>query len=276
MIQDLQMNKVWLSGLLPIKAPVTNRNLRAILKEWNVETEYLFNTKDIWCRDYMPVQVKRDRFQHIYYHPDYLRGKRDLETYYWYAIRSYDFPIDTRINSITFDGGNIVRCGSKIIMTAKIFEENPQYKPFDLLYRLEMAFDADAIVLPWDTNEIFGHADGVCRYADNNTILMTNYRQFDKDMASRFRKILKPHFSNVVELKFKSKPLNKDSWAYINWLQTDKVLVVPALDCASDSEALEQIEAVMPSYRGRIVPCYCPDVISNGGGLNCCTWTTLD
>lgn len=276
MIQDSQMNRVYLSGLLPEKACQTHQNLKTILEEWNVETHYLDNTNDIWCRDYMPVQVGKDRFQHIYYHPDYLRGNRDLETYYWYAIKDLGITVDTTINSIIVDGGNVVRCGNKVVMTAKVLEENPQYMPFDLLAKLEMAFNAEIILLPWDTNEIYGHADGICRYVDDDTILMTNYRQFDKDMAIRFRKCLKPHFKNVVELNFKSKPLNQDSWAYINWLQTDNVLVVPALNCDSDQEALEQIEAVMPSYKGRIVSCYCPDVISNGGGLNCCTWTTME
>lgn len=276
MIQDSQMNRVYLSGLLPEKACQTNQNLKTILDEWKVETHYLKNTKDIWCRDFMPVQVDAQRFQYIWFWPDYLRGNRNLNTYSGCVTNGLSMRIDTKINGIAVDGGNIVRCGEKIIMTSKVFEENPNYRPFDLLDRLEAAFDSDIIILPWDTNEIYGHADGICRYADNDTILMTNYRQFDKSMAIRFRKCLKPHFKNVVELKFKSKPRNPDSWAYINWLQTDKVLVVPALNCDSDQEALEQIEAVMPSYKGRIVSCYCPDVIKNGGGLNCCTWTTME
>jgi len=270
------MDRVYLSGLLPSKAPQTYRNLKAILDEWKVETAILENTKDIWCRDFMPVQVDLDRFQHIYYHPDYLRGQRELETYYWYVTKSMNIFVDTRINSITIDGGNVVRCGNKVVMTAKVFEENPSIRPFKLLEKLEAAFDADVIILPWDTKEIFGHADGICRYVDNDTILMTNYRQFDRRMASRFRKCMKPHFSNVVELSFKSRPLNENSWAYINWLQTDKVVVVPELGCASDQEALEQIEAAMPSYQGRIVLCPCPDLIPLGGGLNCCTWTMMD
>lgn len=276
MIQDSQMNRVYLSDLLPEKACQTNQNLKAILDEWKVVTHYLKNTKDIWCRDYMPMQVSKERFQNFYYHPDYLCGNGDLETYNWYAIKDLGITVDTTINSIIIDGGNVVRCGNKVVMTAKVLEENPQYRPFDLIDKLEKAINAEIIFLPWDTNEIFGHADGICRYVDDDTILMTNYRQFDKSMAVRFRKCLKPHFKNVVELNFKSKPQNPDGWAYINWLQTDKVLVVPALNCDSDQEALEQIEAVMPSYKGRIVSCYCPDVIKNGGGLNCCTWTTME
>lgn len=267
------MNRVYLSDLLPAMAAQTCRNLSAILKDWNVETEFLHGTKDIWCRDFMPVQVDAGRFQSYRYHPDYLRNDSSHRTNNIPIAGKLGIPLNTIMQDIILDGGNVVRCGNKVIMTAKVFEENPGYRPFNLLDILEAAFDSDIIVLPWDTNEIFGHADGICRHVDGDTVLMTNYRQFDKDMAVRFRKCLEPHFSNVVELEYKH--AHKDSWAYVNWLQTDKVVVIPALGCDTDCEALEQIENVLPSYKGRIVMCRCNDVIRNGGGLNCCSWTVM-
>ena len=86
---------------------------------------------------------------------------------------------------IKIDGGNVVHSGCKVIMTAKVFEENPQWTPRDLIEYLTRAFGADIIIIPWDTNEIYGHTDGIVRFIDDDSVLMTNYAQFDPVMASR-------------------------------------------------------------------------------------------
>lgn len=278
MILDSQCNTVFLSGRLQKSAPVTFGNLTEILRQWDVPYSLLPDTKDIWCRDYMPLQVEKGRFFSYNYNPDYLRNYKtyrksitDSEA----VLDSLDLDgIFTNLpGNLVLDGGNVVRCGSKVVMTAKIFEENPSYRPVQILEALEEMFEAEVIVIPWDTKEIFGHADGVCRYADDDTIVLTDYRQIDKKMGARFYECLKPHFRNIVELEYTAAARHKFDWAYINWLQTDKVLIVPSFGCAADAEAIRQIEAALPSYRGRIVTCECPEVVRKGGALNCCSWT---
>ena len=64
-------------------------------------------------------------------------------------------------------------------MTAKVFEENPGWSVLALSKWLEDRLMAEIVFLPWDTTEKFGHADGICRYAGNGSLIMTNYRQFD-------------------------------------------------------------------------------------------------
>ncbi len=43
-----------------------------VLKKHSISYSYLPGTRDIWCRDYMPVQVEKDRFIEYRYDPDYL------------------------------------------------------------------------------------------------------------------------------------------------------------------------------------------------------------
>ncbi len=280
MILDSQCNTVFLSDRLQKSAPVTFGNLTEILRQWDVPYSLLPDTKDIWCRDYMPLQVEKWRFFNYAYNPDYLRNYKtyrksitDSET----VLDSLDLDgiFANMPGNLVLDGGNVVRCGSKVVMTAKVFEENPSYRPIQILEALEEMLEAEVIVIPWDTKEIFGHADGVCRYADDDTILLTNYRQIDKKMGARIYECLKPHFRNIVELEYTEAARHKFDWAYINWLQADKVLIVPSFGCAADAEAIRQIEAALPSYRGRIVTCECPEVVRKGGALNCCSWTII-
>ena len=177
---------------------------------------------------------------------------------------------------IKIDGGNVVHSGCKVIMTAKVFEENPQWIPRDLIERLTRTFGADIIFLPWDTNKIYGHTDGIVRFIDDDSVLMTNYTQFDPAMASRFRRILRAHFANVHELSFRATKPHKYSWAYINWLQTEKVLILPKFNIPEDQEAYEQIARLMPNYKDRIEMVDATDLIRYEGCLNCASWTFLN
>lgn len=43
---------------------------------------------------------------------------------------------------IILDGGNIIRCGKKVIMTDKVFQENPHLTREQLIKYLENRFEA--------------------------------------------------------------------------------------------------------------------------------------
>ncbi|MBQ0024831.1 MAG: agmatine deiminase family protein [Bacteroidales bacterium] len=279
MIPESLSNRVYFSALLPEVCPVTYNGLVNILDRYGVPHSLLDGTKDIWCRDYMPIQTIDNRFVLFRYEPDYLldtaRHKAsitDNSVAGRYVGTSY--MEDSR--GIKIDGGNVVHNGCKVIMTAKVFEENPQWMSRDLIEHLTRTFGADIIFLPWDTHEIYGHTDGIVRFIDEDTVLMTNYAQFDPDMAARFRRILKAHFKNVHELSFKPTKPHKYSWAYINWLQTDKVLILPKFNIPEDQEAYDQISKLMPHYKGRIEMVDATDLIRYEGGLNCASWTLYD
>lgn len=279
MVNEDYSNMVYFSGLLPERCPKTFKGLEEVLHKYDVTYGLLEGTKDIWCRDYMPIQTIDNRFVLFRYEPDYLLDTAkhkasitDNSIAGRYVGTSY--LEDSR--SIKIDGGNVVHSGCRVLMTAKVFEENPQWTPRDLIECLTRTFGADIILLPWDTNEIYGHTDGIVRFIDEDTVLMTNYVQFDPDMAARFRRILKAHFEKVYELSFRATKPYKYSWAYINWLQTDKVLILPKFNIPEDEQALEQITKLMPHYKGRIEMVDATDLIRYEGGLNCASWTLYD
>lgn len=279
MVNEDYSNMVYFSGLLTERCPKTFKGLEEVLHKYDVTYGLLEGTKDIWCRDYMPIQTIDNRFVLFRYEPDYLLDTAkhkasitDNSIAGRYVGTSY--LEDSR--GIKIDGGNAVHSGCKVIMTAKVFEENPQWTPRDLIEYLSRTFGADIIVLPWDTNEIYGHTDGIVRFIDEDTVLMTNYAQFDPDMAARFRRILKANFEKVHELSFRATKPHKYSWAYINWLQTDKVLILPKFNIPEDEQALEQITRLMPHYKGCIEMVDATDLIRYEGGLNCASWTLYD
>lgn len=269
---DAYTDTVFFSNLLPKKCPTLYQSLDTILTNNSIDHRLLTNTKDIWCRDYMPIQTGEKRFVFYKYNPDYLQTK-----YYQRTITDVKVigNIDSlRLNDavdldLVVDGGNVVRCGNKIVMTEKVFFENKDKPRKEVQRLLEEAFLCDVAFLPWDRNEFMGHSDGIIHYLVDNRVMMTNYADFDADMALRFNKVLEKHFE-VVHLSYNTKRKHKHSWAYINFLQVGRMVLVPQLGIPEDEQALQQVSEAMPSCKVIGVPAI--EAVCNGGALNCISW----
>ena len=98
--------------------------------------------------------------------------------------------------------------------------------------------------------------------------LLTAYEE-SYYFSRKFREILQRHF-DVIPMKYTTRPRNRQlTWAYINFLQTKNLIVVPAFNIQEDEQALQQIENAFPDYHGRIESVNTSDIIHHGGGLNC-------
>ena len=272
-IVDSLTDTVFFSDLLPKRCPTLYKNITRILMNNDIDYRLLNNTKDIWCRDYMPIQTSEKRFVFYKYNPDYLQTK-----YYQRTITDVN-----RIGNIDYlrkdgkvfdldlviDGGNVVRCDDKIVMTEKVFYENKDKSRNEVQRLLEEAFECDIIFLPWDRKEIFGHSDGIVHYVGDNRVLMTNYADFDAAKANKILKILEKYVE-VIPLMYKVKRKHERSWAYINFLQIGNLILVPQLGIPEDEQALQQIMDAMPRCKMIGVPAL--DAVRKGGALNCISW----
>ena len=166
MIQDNQCNRVFFSALFRERCPIAFRGLTEVLDRYEVPWSLLEGTNDIWCRDYMPIQVLPNQFLGYDYHPDYLlRNAKDKATITDgnEICRKLGYACSNMLGTIKIDGGNVVKASGRAIMTSKIFEENPGVNLSDFIRCIEAALGASLVVLPWDSNEEFGHSDGICR-----------------------------------------------------------------------------------------------------------------
>lgn len=275
MITDFQCNRVYLSSLLQKKSPKTYTSLLSALEKHGVEYRFLGNTNDIWCRDYMPVQVAENTFCGFDYDPDYLHKTEELlNTRTDMNLVCYDLGLEVKQPTIPLiiDGGNVIRCDNKIIMTEKVFKENRALRN-KLIKTIEEHFMTELVLLPWDESEFYGHADGLVRYIGNDRVLITNYDRFDKSFTCNVTEILQQHFHEVVKLKYNVQRQHKHNWAYINWLQTDKILLIPSFGYPEDEQAFEQITSLMPMYKGHAEMIDARDLIRHEGCLNCASWT---
>ncbi len=273
MISDKQTNAVYLAEGLQHYMPAFKR----ILDELDSARVHLHtlpltkSKKHIWARDYMPIQLDKGRFLQYAYHPDYLYGFEDFIPDYKGICKELNLECVT--TDIVMDGGNVVKCGDKVIMTDKIIKENPMRFYKDLLRELENHFQAQIVLISRDRYDRYGHADGMVRWIDGNRVLLNNYADFDPKLGKELRKELSEHFT-VEELRYGTNKHLKINWAYINFLQTEKCIFVPGLGIEEDQMAVEQIQKFYPDYSVRLVR-DCWDIIKDGGALNCVSWNIL-
>ena len=293
MITDDHTNRVYFSSLLPEKCPVLNAHIVDALRKRDIPFTYLKGTKDIWCRDYMPIQIEKNRFVFYRYTPDYLQDKTGLtlqtnpelvfqeESNELLRLLSMSVEEEMRPISIShpvfhrfelelvMDGGNVVKCGNNVVMTDKVFVENKDKTPQEVQRQIEEAFQCEVVFLPWDRNEEYGHSDGIIHCLGDNRVLMTNYADFDKCIVDKYLRILEKYF-DVTTLKYNVKRMHKRSWSYINFLQIGTLVLVPQLGIPEDEQALEQISSALPDCEIVGIPAL--EAVSRGGALNCLSW----
>lgn len=276
---------VYISDKLKEFYPGTYKRLIKLFDKMEIEWAEVKGTKDIWIRDYMPIQIAEDRYLVYKYDPDYLKqtGKKYLtnsHTIYKKVLHHNNWK---DIN-ITLDGGNVVTVAGFStsryrILTDKVFKENGKelYDP-DFCEYLRKALRSDLIFIPWTIDkstspnaDVYGHADGMVRWTGSNNILMSNIRDFNPECADEIRNRLEKEGFCVTEMLFDVPNPNEDyNWAYINYLEVGTNIIVPTFGIPEDKQALEYIRALCPI--SKIKKFRMRDIARNGGALHCITW----
>jgi agmatine deiminase len=176
MLTDADTNYVYLSGLLAERFLGFYRCFGQLLKDANVPFELLPKTNDIWAKDFMPVQVSAEKFIQFVYNPDYLRRyKKWQRTISNPQAVCSALQLPTRQSNLLLDGGNVIRARNKVILTDKVVVENPSLSKAKPLSELRELFEIETIIIiPRDPLDFTGHADGMVRFVDEDTVLITS------------------------------------------------------------------------------------------------------
>lgn len=272
-------NKVYVSSILKEKFPHAAEELFSVLRKHKVAFKELINTRDIWCRDYMPVQNRMGELIQFTYNPSYLKGNKE-----WEESRS-DVHEVCSANSITpifsdinIDGGNVVLFGDKAILTDRIFQENPDYEKNILVSELEELLKAKVIIIPAFKTDVTGHADGMVRFVDKNTILGNDLNIEYKYIRDGINKACTSNGLRYINVPFFEPKYDKNHemnaiGIYVNYLEVDNLIVLPKFNVDGNHD--EEVESLFKMiFPDRIIETVdYNEVAIEGGLLNCTTWT---
>lgn len=267
-----------ISALMPSRYPEVCKRLTDILNKHGITFGFLEGTKDIWCRDYMPVQTPSGKLIQFNYDPSYLNNPKYSESRS--DVRHVDKVNDIApiFSDIKLDGGNVVMYGNKAIITDRVYSENPDWSEENLKEELAKLLECEIIIIPAYKPEydFTGHADGMMRFVDSNTVLVNNLEQ---DLVYMKKAIIKAldnanlKYINFPWFEHKIKGNNEHAIGiYLNYLEVGNLIVMPVFGVPGnkDAEALAKLKKVFPCKTIETIDYN--DIALAGGILNCTTW----
>jgi agmatine deiminase len=275
MIRDNQTNFVYLADRLAKKYSEFSKEFVAMLSDNHIPFGILPGTKDVWAVDYMPIQVSENKFVRFTYHPDYL-----ISTKKWSkTISDVDkicdkIGITTIKSDIVFDGGNISKWTDKILMTTKVFLENPKYSELQLIQELKDLFEINEIYfVPVEVGDWLGHIDGMARFISDDTVLVNDLKLEKRPDYIDF--LMSFHNSKLKWEEFTFNPYQNEgkddaTGIYLNYLELTDFLVLPIFGLSTDEDAIKKAKEIFPLKK--IIPVKSNEPAKDNGLLNCLTW----
>jgi agmatine deiminase len=277
MITDHQTNFVYLADTLEKQCSTVFEQLTKYFKRYNIQYDVLQGTKDIWVRDYMPVQVAEDYFVQYQYNPDYLNTPALQKSITdGYAIST---SLGLKVNKvgIKLDGGNVVKWKNRVIATTKLIKENKPYKEHALLQEIKAQLRVDDLLLiPVEPHDIIGHADGMVRWVNEHRVLVNTYPDHNEALES-FGYLLRACLRNagieMIELPYYPWQNKSDldaTGCYINYLEVGYFIFYPTYHTPRDAQVHE---ILAQTFKEKIITGIdCCALAPAGGVLNCITW----
>lgn len=278
MITGKEQNTVYISSLLQTVPRFSDSYLRLtqILDRHQITHKNLKSTKDIWCRDYMPIQIDNDRFVQFRYEPSYLMD--DLDHQSDPLIVCKENNLNPEFSNINLDGGNIVNWSDRAIISDRVFDENPTYSSkIHLVSEIEKYLEVEVIIIPQINNDYTGHADGLVRFIDRNTLVGNSREQEFVYWVKKMKKILHEHNLEYIDIPFliwKDKKFPDSAiGCYVNFLEIGNLILLPIFDVPGNKDE-EVFNLIKNVYQDRIIETININEIGLLGGLlNCTTWT---
>lgn len=155
-----------------------------------------------------------------------------------------------------------------------MFVENPTRDRKTIISELANLFEAKPVIIPRDSYDFTGHADGMVRYYNNDTVLINQYKANDKPaFQERFITALRSEGLNLIEVPYnpyRNTDYDSAVGLYINYLQVKDLIVVPTFGLPEDERALRQFEDLFSFCS--VVGIESSEIAVQGGVLNCVTW----
>ena len=249
--------------------------LFAALDTHGVRYGLLDSTRDIWLRDFMPVRRGDGKFVSFRYEPSYLKDvpqlrtdfRRDISGQFWIFTLDFGHVIYPDIN---LDGGNVVfsPSKSKAIVSDRVFPENPAWEYNTLIRELETLLEARVIIIPSLSGDLTGHADGMVRFVDEDTVI-GNATSYQNGLEQRIRAVLEREKLSVIDFPYCGSSGISAAGCYLNYLETSEHIFLPVFGIEMDEPAMKAAKRL---FQKTIVPIRVDEVAADGGCLNCIGW----
>lgn len=136
--------------------------------------------------------------------------------------------------------------------------------------KLENLLEAEIIIIPSLKSDMTGHADGVVRFVNENTVI-GNASPYKNGYEQKVKTALKEHGISVIDFPYFDSDGESAVGSYLNFLETDKHIFLPVFSDAQDETAVKRAKEI---FDKKIVAVNINSIAEAGGILNCISWET--
>lgn len=286
------MPTVYTAACLRHRHPDVHLALSKALDAAGIPLVEVPGTGNIWIRDWMPIRCG-DHFVKFRGHT------MDTERWPQLAIPEsgpsnlYCGMWPTAHSGIILDGGNCVRSpdGKRVLMTEQVFLDN-RVLGASSESRLCDLLEARIILLPVESGDTLGHADGIVQWIDNDTVFVNDRRSMrdhgEKTYDIALRQILRESGIEAVpfpwayeecpdytEEHFRTLFPDADefnpAWGYyLNFLKVENTILYPTFGIDRDKRALDCLIDAFPHATCTGIDC--SRLSMEGGLLHCISY----
>ena len=148
--------------------------------------------------------------------------------------------------------------------------ENWNYSSAELVQELEQLLEARVIIIPSLRSDMTGHADGMVRFVDENTVI-GNASCYLFGLEAHIKVALRNHGIEVIDFSYLDSKGDSAVGCYLNFLETEQAIFLPVFGVDMDSEAVETAKNI---FNKTIIPVNINEIAKDGGVLNCISWET--
>ncbi|MBC5772796.1 agmatine deiminase family protein [Pontibacter sp. KCTC 32443] len=280
MITDQETNFVYFSSLITERLELHAfwYSLEKTLHKAGINYGFIQNTGDIWCRDYMPLQINKNEFTQFTFDPGYLKTKKykHLRTDTDKITYHPTVKTNTSNSPVVLDGGNLVRSKNSVVLTNVILQDNdiPQE---ELVQKLKQTLLVEHVhLLPKQPYDFTGHADGMVRFLDDHTLLVANHSTESASWKAKYQKALASTGLKLIDFPAVASDVKNSEGdytalgCYINFAWIGSTILFPQFDLPEDVAALQEAKKILKGYK--LIPVPAAELAMGGGVLNCVTW----
>ena len=260
---------IYISSLLPQQYQSETKALFAALAVHAVPYALLDGTNDIWLRDFMPVRTGSGKLVSFRYEPSYLKNDPDMRADFRKDLAP-QLGLPVTYSHINLDGGNVVfsPSGARVLISDRIFSENPEYPPTALVRELSELLEAEVLLIPSLKSDITGHADGMGRFLDDRTVLC-NRPLSSCGFEQKVKQSVRDYGLYAEDFPFVPTVGISAVGCYLNYLETEQTVFLPVFGIEQDAEAAASAQQI---FHKEIVTVNIREIAQQGGCLNCISW----
>ena len=260
---------IYLSALLPTLYTTDAETLFTALAAHDAPYALLEGTRDVWVRDFMPVQTRSGQLVSFRHEPSYLKNDPVLRTDFRKDLAP-QLGLPVTYSNINLDGGNVVfsPSGVRVLISDRIFSENPEYPSAVLLRELSELLEADVLIIPSLKSDMTGHADGMVRFLDDRTVLC-NRPLSSCGFEQQVKRAVQDCGLDAVDFPFVPTGGISAVGCYLNYMETERVIFLPVFGIEQDAEAETSARQL---FSKEIVSVNIREIAQQGGCLNCISW----